>query len=372
MPDAEGAADFYMQWKSNLSIRQTEGQKILVEVFDQLDEGSRRLLPFLHKTLKTTLREDLLIQALRGYYRHCWYKNQILINELKKVIGLLSDHDISTIVTKGLALSQLYYQDFGARPMSDIDLMVKESEADEALLILQQNQWKDLRTQSLFLSPRETIADSRTLINDRKVELDFHWRFLRESFNDSWNQRIWEHKVPLSIQGCTTHTLKPGDQLLHTLVHGLEWNQMPGLRWALDAHMIVKKAEVDWDDLLRTAREWRFQPFLKEGLVFLETLGSPVPPTILKRLSQSSVSVMEKIYFHHKLKPRSPGSINHILLRLYQMKLYYPGTLWRGLGKVIKSFSVNWAIPTSFKTPFVIILQALQVIKHPSEKTNRS
>lgn len=112
-----------------------------VDLEDQLDQGSFRLLPLLYTNLKQQGVDDPLMGKLKGIYRQAWSKNQTLFHEMSRVVKFLQDQGIQTMLLKGAPLSLLYYRNNGARPMADIDVMVHRNQVLQAYRLLINAGW---------------------------------------------------------------------------------------------------------------------------------------------------------------------------------------------------------------------------------------
>src|SRR5439155_716431 len=91
--------------------------------------------------------------------------NQTLFHEAARLLQGLREAGIRTMVLKGLPLALLYYRDRGARPMSDVDVLVPVHQTALAIDCLARMGWR---------------ASSQSLAQDfrfRKVVRYLHERF---------------------------------------------------------------------------------------------------------------------------------------------------------------------------------------------------
>jgi hypothetical protein len=75
-------------------------------------------------------------RTLRGLYLRHRLNNQIHARVLLEVLSILQTRDIQPVVLKGLGLAYEYYPDPALRPMSDIDLLLKQADVLPALTLL--------------------------------------------------------------------------------------------------------------------------------------------------------------------------------------------------------------------------------------------
>ena len=89
-----------------------------------LDAGSARLLPLVYRRLREPCVNDEWQPLLKQAYRQTLGRNRLLFHHAAAFCDELARLGIRALLLKGAPLSQIYYQDPGARPMSDIDILV--------------------------------------------------------------------------------------------------------------------------------------------------------------------------------------------------------------------------------------------------------
>lgn len=72
------------------------------------------------------------IKVLEKIYYSNLARNMLLYDELSKVLSAFKTAEIDVIVLKGVFLAEQIYKNIGLRPMSDIDLLVKEKDLQKA------------------------------------------------------------------------------------------------------------------------------------------------------------------------------------------------------------------------------------------------
>jgi ATP-binding cassette, subfamily B, bacterial len=284
----ERALDAWETWKSRHDL-----------VRAHLDPGSFRLLPLVYKNLAAHGVDDRLMARLKGIYRFSWCANQRLFHEAAQLLQGLHEAGIRTMVLKGLALSMLYYRDRGARPMSDVDVLVGVDQVDSALDCLGRMGW---RVSSRTLAQDLRFRHAAHLLNDSGQEFDLHWHVFYECLQPDADEGFWRRAVPTEILHARTCSLDPTDALLHTVVHGIRWDEGSTLRWIPDAIAIlhVDRPHVDWDRLLEVAQARQLLLRLAKGLRYLhDRFQAPVPAAVLERSSAHRPSYMERTEYHY-------------------------------------------------------------------------
>jgi hypothetical protein len=283
LADGQVAVDAFRAWRAGTDLD------------DHLDRGSFRVLPLLFHNLHRLGVRDPLMGRLRGMYRLVWYENHALFNETKLVVAALEKNGIATLLVKGVPLTFIYYRNHALRPMADIDIVVRRSDARRALALLESLGWRD------NVAPSDADFEFRHalgLLGPKNRELDLHWHVLYEAIDDAADEHFWSAAQPFDFAGVATHTLDPTDALMHVVIHGVRWNAEPPTRWVVDALAIMRGNDrpLDWKRMLSFARRWRLRHRLGLGLAYLaERHGAPVPLAVLTELGSARPSVVERI-----------------------------------------------------------------------------
>ena len=255
---------------------------------DHLDTGSYRLLPLLYSNLEPW-EAEIEHQAwprIVGYHRKTWVENQLLFHKMSKNLRLLHDAGIDTILLKGAALVLLHYKNYGARPMGDVDILVRPQQAQIAFDVLQAAGWasRESQKQSYLTKAYRVNLHALNLENTDDDDFDLHWRVFRQSTNE-FDEAFWNDAVATKLQKVPTLALNPTDQLLHICVHGARWNYTPPIRWIADAITIFNTSEIDWDRFLLQVRNHRVSYPVFDTLQYLKaTFDIPLAKDVLDQI----------------------------------------------------------------------------------------
>jgi hypothetical protein len=281
--DGEAAVDAFRTWRAG------------VDLDENLDRGSFRLLPLLFHNLHRLHVRDPLMGRLRGIYRLAWYENHVLFDETRPMVAALEAEGIATLVVKGVPLTFTYYRNPALRPMADIDIVVRRSDARRALALLENLGWRrNERSSDEDFEYRHALQ----LFGPKDRELDLHWHLLYEANDDAADEHFWSAARPFDFAGVATRMLDPTDALLHVVIHGVRWNAEPPTRWIVDALTIMRETDrpLDWDRMLAFANRWRLTHRLGLGLAYLaERRGASIPVDVLTRLRKAHTSIVERI-----------------------------------------------------------------------------
>ena len=274
---------------------------------DNLDHGCYRTLPMVYHNLSRQAPDHPLLGMLRGVHRRAWYENKALFRRAAPLLDSLRQAGIPLLLLKGAPLAILYYSDLGLRPMQDLDVMVPEDRAAQAIGLLEARGFARLtpsppRISPEFLRFRHSIGFRHPELG----ELDLHWHLTWQACYPGADEPFWRAAVPLDFEGVPVLALCPTDQLFHAMVHGVFFNEVPPMRWVTDAfHVIRSGAEIDWDRWLATGRRLRAMLPLRDSLQYLvEKFGAPAPPAILDALRAWRPSRAERLSHERSVDPQ--------------------------------------------------------------------
>jgi hypothetical protein len=247
---------------------------------EDIDMGSYRLLPLLYLNLKRHGIEHPHEGRLKGNYRLAWYQNRIGLHHLSVALGALSSAGIETMALKGAALLAAGYCDPGARPMGDIDLLVRPRDVRTAVRALEAEGWSAGTAGGKRLPRTLSTFHAMPLRHPGRREVDLHWFAIAECRSPGIDDAFWAASQPVTVEGAATRALAPADQLLHVLAHGARWDPVPAVRWASDAMAVLsaRGARIDWGRFVEEAARRRLTLFTGLCLEYLRSeLEAPIP-----------------------------------------------------------------------------------------------
>jgi hypothetical protein len=167
-------------------------------------------------------------------YRHAWVRNQLILRDAANLAATLQEQGVSVLVLKGAALLRYFGNDWGARPMFDVDLLVRVGELDAALDVLAREGWRPrYGVSAAWLRARVVRRrHSFALSKDLEQQLDLHWHVLGGSLGPGADEQFWADAAPFDLNGVEVRALGPADLLLHVLVHGARSAERGYLQWS--------------------------------------------------------------------------------------------------------------------------------------------
>ncbi|OGO31814.1 MAG: hypothetical protein A2Z29_08420 [Chloroflexi bacterium RBG_16_56_11] len=212
------------------------------------------------------------------------YSNVILSNELTRLLAAFGKNNVPAIVLKGTTLAEELYGNLALRTASDMDILVPPENIDTAGSLLQQLGYQQRVSPQDWDHPFHEAPFVRQARRPLMVEL--HRNLDNENLVVIPRQRIWGRAVTVRIQGAPVTVLSPEDNLLFLADH-LSKHSTRLLMLLSDIAELLKKYRetLDWDYVIRSAREWNVAPAAHFALQRAwELLGAPVPAYVFADL----------------------------------------------------------------------------------------
>jgi hypothetical protein len=232
---------------------------------------------------------------------------------------------IRAIVLKGAHLATLICPRPELRPMSDIDLLLSQTDLQRARLVLHEMGYRgdeqDDKSRASHIPPLSKTFHPR-------VEL--HWR-LDEMQPQSHEEDIWNRSRQVFVAGESARVLCPEDLIVHLCLHGAGHHQFScGGKLFMDLHYILKRHgdEIRWDALNQTARDWNASKSLH--LTFhlgRKMAGLSIPDELAKPLTQAELARWESV--GTRLLARTGEPVTTDVAQNRQTLLHFAAVPWR-------------------------------------------
>lgn len=175
-----------------------------------------------------------LLHRLRTWYHGCALSNRTLLREFFRLWPYLQAQGLEVIPLKGLHLIPTLYQNWGLRPMSDLDLLVKPHEVSAVAAILQAQGYSPDPT---MLPLKYHLMISFHLPDFRKgahLRLEIHTDFKSRPQLDLNIEEVWQSARHAELfPGHSLPLLTPEHHLTFLLIH-------------LDKHLFLSRASLIW------------------------------------------------------------------------------------------------------------------------------
>jgi hypothetical protein len=272
--DPARVRESFAQWKSRVDR-------------DAIDHGSLRLLPLLYRNLQRAGVDDPMLSRLKGVYRQVWFRNQLILDQGVRLLDTLAAAGIPTLVLKGAALAGTVYDEPALRPMEDFDLLVPRTHFARAVAATLAAGWS-FDPPLADPEPHFVFQHAVGFRRDGGGAVDLHWTAAGLPVNGSEARAVQESSQPHRIGDRETRTLGPADQLLQICTHATRFNpDIPPIRWAADACLLLAREPFPWDTLIALARARGLTLVMHRTLEYLrDGLDADIPEDVMTALAR--------------------------------------------------------------------------------------
>lgn len=219
---------------------------------------------------------------------------------------------IEVILLKGAALASTVYPRFSARPMGDLDLLVRAERGAEAWEVARRVRWRAEFGKEFdqFYSEHQHYPPLEDE-DGTDLGLDLHTAlFTKEHPFELSVEALWAAAEPVPGQGDGVYVLSPVHQALHLCIHFAWSHIMQSASWRSfrDLRALLDTGRLDWEELAEislasrsaTAVYWTLR--LARALVGLE-----VPESVLGRLAPSGPEMLRRLLERHYVTHITPA-----------------------------------------------------------------
>jgi hypothetical protein len=230
------------------------------------------------------------------YYRAVQF-NTRLIRDLKEILNQLEHHGLEVVLLQGIDLLARVYDDFGLRPLTDIDLWVLEKDRRALEDVLMGLGYRKDPLYPLKFRKKATLLDLHTNIlwADRITSR----RFLLAKTQD----HIYRHTRREEFEGLTVRSLGTYDRIIYLSLHLLK-HDAQRLIWLVDIRNLMVDWKIsDWKALLTRANELGQRKALSYILFLLiHLLDFQVPPEAHQFMEKMRLNLIETYLLRRRLR----------------------------------------------------------------------
>jgi hypothetical protein len=269
-------------------------------LYSQLKRVGSQLVPPLHLN---RLREEFVRNSVR---------NILLTRELGDILEIFDAHALPAIPYKGPVLATTAYGDIALRQFSDLDILVRERDAERAAQLLLSAGYR-----SHYQTSRKALAYYVDLLceqgfvrSDSDIYVEIHWAIAPKYVAANLDSEVYFGRAAKTTIGeRSALTFTPEDLLLALCIHAGK-HQWERLAWVCDLNETINRhSDIRWAQLLEESQRTRTRRMLYLGLHLThDLLGTYLPAAVLEKVqADSSVQALgEKLrrrFFEQARRP---------------------------------------------------------------------
>ncbi|WP_162144746.1 nucleotidyltransferase family protein [Peribacillus kribbensis] len=218
-------------------------------------EASSQMYILLARFSKLHQTPEYFQEQLKLGFDEIFYKNLFIHSQTNKILKEFEKWGIDVIPLKGTYYSKDYYGHIGARPTSDIDLLIKEKDITLAIEAVQSLGFINRKLEDDSHFHRSYYQDIPGSAIPLCVEI--HWGILMENTASLRIEKFWENAAAVDTFQ-HVKALSPFYTFYMICLHGWRHN-LDSLKYYMDIIqlILVLKEELDYVELLEEARKDR-------------------------------------------------------------------------------------------------------------------
>lgn len=346
-------------------------------------EGVAPLMHYAFSRSNYPLPSATRLQLQMAFYETAAF-NQMLLTEMERVVQALNEANIPVIVLKGAVLATTIYPDPALRPMSDVDLLVKPEDLEQAKkLILSLGYYEPIPEMAKGVNRLTGHEYKLHNLAQPKISIELHWSVISGDYDRRtpsidllWNNR----KTIVSQNEKYNHSieilsLSPEYLLCYLIGHLIiQHGKSTGrLVWLFDIFTILKtnNDERFLTQFTEDISVLKWQAELKFSIELLSThFGRKIPRFVIKNFNeqnQEDMKLIQSIWEENQdindfyiLQVRTLNKRKKLRLLManvfpneaymrwrykykwqWQVLLYYPYRLWEISIKGFRTFAKN-------------------------------
>lgn len=239
---------------------------------------------------------------LRDAYRNLATMNTSLFFDVLKVLKSLADNQLPVIALKGLSLAKNIYGDIALRPMSDMDLLVKEEDLVRAGRILLTLGYKPYF--SAWENMLKTYHHLPPFTNKSGAMIELHWNIVTPDSPIKVDlDGLWERACLIKVDNVEVRAFSPEDLFLHLCIHACVHLQtgIDLIPFCDIAGLIKTSADkIDWQIVIERATRWGGHKCVYLMLLLVRELLGAAPPD--KIMSEIKPDDYQSVFFDEALE----------------------------------------------------------------------
>lgn len=235
----------------------------------------------------TALIPEEVRSRLRNAYRAQATLNTSLFLDAAKVLMSFAENHLPVIALKGLALAKSIYGDIALRPMSDIDLLLKEEDLVKAGRILLA--WGYEQEVAAWESMLKTYHHLPPFENKNGTVIELHGNIVTPDTPMKVDiDGLWARACFIKVDDTPVRVFSSEDQFLHLCIHAC-FHLQTGLDLIpfcdLAGLMKISGGQFDWPTAMERAGRWGGKKCVYLMLLLTrEMLGAAPPEKVMAQI----------------------------------------------------------------------------------------
>ncbi len=240
-------------------------------------------------------RDRLRLAATRS-----GYANGLAFEELGRLLDLFERENIPVVLLKGSALAVTIYPDRGWRPLGDLDLFIRSSDAARVRALLEEAGYTCAAEMHDGFQRHFSFEETFLRGRPNPAQVDIHWHLIENGY---YRARVpvdwfWERTEQIRVDGRPARVLRPDANLLYLAAHFILHHHGERLIWSYDLARLLSFSggEIEWAGTVAAAERFGLsRPLLTALELVSRAWGVQAPEEVMGTLSRSRGSWHERL-----------------------------------------------------------------------------
>jgi len=281
------------------------------------------LAPFAYRALKDfgSFLPHYEIDFLKSEYFASSFRTDFLWSQFIQIYDIFLYNSITCVPLKGISFIYDIYQNEDARPMVDIDILIREENIDKATDILRTHGYEQelLGCKKEYWKNHYHITFSKNR-EEYSLFVEMHWALDYKRNNSHIVSEVWQRIRCIPLNGKSVTVLSPEDNFLSLALHNRRFGKVLILKNVLDINLLLQKyaAQFDWEYVLRISRKYDMRTTVFFALYVASFFSEKnIPIYIWKALAIPSWkrSMIHRFASHNIFDPNIISRIKQLFLK---------------------------------------------------------
>jgi len=255
--------------------------------------------------------------------------NVCAMHVLERVAASFNQANLPLLLLKGAALNLTLYERPDERPMTDIDVLVRREQVDQACVLLEQSGCR--RGAALVRAdffPRYHYETEYFAGQIYPIKIDLHVRPFRPLRYGRLlpPDAFWTDARPVRLGAARVLVPCPEDMLIHLAVHvAVHGSSRDAWLTDIERWVEVYGEQMDWNRLLKKVEAWHLALPVREALTYVAwERGVAVPAAVVERLQHMPANWRDRLTLW-----QAPRDLNHPVAHVLVDLVGAPGYAWK-------------------------------------------
>jgi hypothetical protein len=259
------------------------------------------------------------------------FRNEMLAEELVRVLARLGEANTPVIPLKGAALAESLYGDVALRTCADMDILIHPEDLKESLRILGSLGYKhafamppSIRLQARYGRDCALIRGDERWVYPLQVHCGLIWGGPMER---PLRAEIWGRASARRYRGAPALALNPTVQFLYLAVHAAR-HGLSSFKWIVDLDWLVNRGGMDWSEVREKSRKLGWEKAVGFSVAACASfLQTPIPAPLgeicaaagekIRRSEAGPLEILHQSIFVIRILPTFAQKAKFIASRIF-------------------------------------------------------